>query len=209
LYLALSFLIFHTLSGPDPSNVIPGVTSTNTPAPVANVAVPDPSNILPGGTSTNTPAPVANVAVPGPSNILPGGTSTIAPAPVSNVAVPDPSNILPGGITTDTPAPLHNVAPILMVDNTHLQTPSQEATALHQKLQAAKLKLNVALLHQKLQEAKARLLNMVPAGNIGDKEHPPIAKIVANEAKVTEQLQNEAVHEPTVSAHPQVLIKRE
>jgi hypothetical protein len=125
------------------------------------------------------------------------------------VAVPDPSNIIPGGITTDTPAPLPNVAPIHKVDNIHLQTPSQEATALDLKLQAAKLKLNVALLHQKLQEAKARQLNMVPAGNIADKELPPIAKIVANEAKVTEQSQNEAVHEPTVSAHPQVLIKRE
>jgi hypothetical protein len=68
-----------------------------------------------------------------------------------------------------------------------------------------KSKLNVALLKQKLQEAKALQQKNLLAGNIVDKEQPPIAKIVAHKAKATEHTQNEAVHGPTAGANPQVL----
>jgi hypothetical protein len=177
---------------------------------------------LPEGPSTSVPAATSSTD-PDPSTSVPAATSMIVTnvtatamaintnvsAPSAVTTGPEPINIQAGETTNHTPAPLANLAPILMAANTDLPTPSQDETALHLKLQAAKLKLNVALLHKKLQEAKAQQLNLVLAGNIVDKQHPQIAKIGANEAKGTEHTKNPGVHEPTVSAHPQVFYKRE
>ncbi len=184
------------ITDPDSSATVPPATSTT---------MPDPDKRVPGGTTTTTPATsgnldalvmAVNTKLPGLSPSLPEPDPSqrvtlpsINSNPLASVnstatplSVPDPSNVLPVETSPNTPAPVTNLA-----------VP----------------KLNVALLHQKLQEAKARQLNMVPAGNIADKELPPIAEIVGNKAKVTEQSQNDAVPEPTVSAYPQVLIKRE
>ncbi len=170
---------------PDPYNSVLGGTTTHTPAPLGNLAA------LVLAVNTKLPAPSPSLPEPNPSQRVPPPSINSTPLPSINSTAtplpgPDPTKVIPVVTSTNTPAPVANVA-VPDPSNIHLQTPSQEATALELKLQAAKLKLNVTLLHQKLQEAKARQLNMVPAGNIADKELPPIAKIVANEAKVTEQ----------------------
>jgi hypothetical protein len=107
------------------------------------------------------------------------------------LTVPQPSNI-------DRSTTLPNLATTPMADNTNLPTTSQDAKALPQNVPVVKFKFNMVLLQQKLQEAKA-----LAGKNVGT-DHSPITTIVANEAKETEHTTNQAVHEPSVSAHPQV-----
>ncbi len=195
---------------------------------MTSTSITDPSTMKPDGCTTNTPGPLENVAPvvaetltaqSEPSSVLTDSPSTSTTA-ATTITQPDPSNYgkdpftcTPGGITTNTPEPLGYVAPLVMNTLTSVPIPSAISTdgpsTSDTAPTAPKLKLNVALLHKKLQEAKARQLNMVPAGNIADKELPSIAEIVGNAAKVPEQSHNDAVPEPTVSADPQVLIKRE
>jgi hypothetical protein len=192
-------LVLETQTGPsEPSSIFTESLSTSTTA-ATTITQPDPSEIVkdpftctPAVITTNTPGPVPNVSATALA------INTDVTTPDAAMTVLDPTNILPGETTTDTPPPLANLAPILMGDKTDLPAPSQDATALDLRLQSAKLKLNVALLHKKLKAAKARQLNMVLAGKIVDKQHPPI-----------EHTNNPGVLEPTVSVNHQVICKRE